>query len=584
MGNLRSRGVRDPDMGDSIFVSSALPPIRATTDSGNPKKFLEDGTDVMVLADDADDQQIDFESDPRTIRERITLVRSVRDFPLVYRTLQALGEGITGKVFKVVDVHQQERAMKRTYGYNRPDKPQVRELQGEIKLLRMLDHPNLLRFVEHFEDPPDSADVRLIIEMCKGGSLASASGKARLLASDYEDRLAYVVYQLLLAVKFIHDRGIAHRDIKLDNVMFVSSDPNSLFVQLIDFGLAAWRDKNVVRRSTTPSRRLKINSADDVVSVRRLKTFCGTLPYMSPEVLKQSYDYHGDLWSLGVLVFELITGGLPFQGESEQRLVKQIRKGRVDYSSPSWSRLSPSALELVQHLLVPRPHDRWSAASALRSPWFFHCKREIERTETDVETTLVEKGFQRYASYNPFRKLAMQVIAHFMEPPSVQLEMLHRCFMALDVNQDGVITEDELRDVFEVHHDRRGPPGLLLFEDLDFDGNGELTWTNFIAVGMEAAIGAMDDDDQRFSRAFDYLAQERHTLKVSRLVNLLGEKYSGDGIWKQMATKADRDADGYLDKTEFLSLLRVSEGDKDVFHDSSSPTFNDSVGIHESAP
>jgi calcium-dependent protein kinase len=471
----------------------------------------------------------------QSLREKLTLQRSAKEFVLAYHTKQALGEGITGRVMKVVDQHGMERAEKMSYGYDRANRAQIRELRTELSLLRALDHPTVVRLIEHYEDPPSA--VQFVIDLCKGGNLASASAKARLNKS--EGRIAYVVYQLFLAVKYIHDRGIAHRDIKEENVMFVSADTDSLYVQLIDFGLSSF--VGVQQTSEMPG------------TVRRLRTFCGTLPYMSPEVLQANYDLQADMWSMGVLVFELLTGSLPFHGNTDRALIKQIRKAKIDYTTAQWAKLSPSALELVQHLLVVPTTKRWSADLALRSAWFNECKGKLE--DTFVQENLQEKLQQSilsFAKYNRFRQMSMLVLAHFSPPLSSAVEQIQKSFMVLDVDYSGTLSIDEVALMME---DADGS----LFAKLDYDGLGELSWTNFLAMTMEAFVPI---DQTAWAKAFDYLSLERRHVKTSRLVDLLVRSPTRNGSDEEerqhvarCIEKCDMDHDGFIEKDEFLRLV-----------------------------
>jgi calcium-dependent protein kinase len=486
-----------------------------------------------------------------SLREKLTAPRTVKDFPLVYHTKQELGEGITGRVSKVVDNHGRDRAVKMSYGFPRSNKPQLRELHAELTFLRAVDHPNIVKLVEHYEDPPLS--VKIVIDICKGGNLASDSGKARL--DNSEPRTAYVVYQIFLAIKFIHDRGIAHRDIKEENVMFVSADPNSLHVQLIDFGLSG-----LVQQGNNLS-----------MPIHRLKTFCGTLPYMSPEVLAKDYDLQSDLWSMGVLIYELLTGALPFEGDTDRSIIKKIQKGKIDYSIMGSRHLSSSALELVQHLLVVPSSRRWTAAFALRSEWFKGCKSTTEEAEESVEARLVA-SILKFAGYNRIRQMMMIVSAHFSPPPVIIVEQLHKCFVALDLDYSGSLSVDELSAML----DRNGCGNSKhVFAQIDFDSANEVSWTNFLAMAFEAFVQI---DETGWTRAFDYLALGRHRVKILRLLDLLGCKTpgtnenDGDIVVGQENNKdedeprkgarecienADLDHDGYLTQDEFQNLLRA---------------------------
>ena len=465
-------------------------------------------------------------ADAETFRERVTSSISSKEFNLMYRRLQSLGEGMTGKVTKVVDRQTRERAMKMSYGYDGTQVSQITEMRREIAYLRTLDHPNISKIIDCFTD--NAWTVQLVMDMCKGGNLASPSGRSRL--ANKEENIAAVIFQVLLAVQFIHERGIVHRDIKEENIMFVSPDGKSLHIRLIDFGLS------------------KSVSASSFEEIKRLHTFCGTLPYMSPEVIQASYDMQSDLWSVGVLAFELLTGSLPFQGDTDRALIKKIRKARIDYSSERWTRLTPDALELVQHLLVIDPEKRWNASLALRSRWFQNCYKLVEGLDSELEVRLV-KSIRDFMSYSDLRQLLCMVAAHFMFPPDNPdtRESLRKAFMALDLDRDGRLDRDEFGYLLEKH----GAPEQIdtIFAMVDYESQGYITWTNFVGLCVEAILPM---DAKLLKATFDYLSHGSHHVSTE-YVNSLVPKHRR-AVVEETLKNADTDSNGYLEKVDFLRL------------------------------
>ena len=439
---------------------------------------------------------------------------------------------MTGRVTKIVDRHSRERVLKSSYGRDGTERSQIIELRTEIALLRTLDHPNIARLRDCFEN--GSSSVQFVMDMCKGGNLASVSGRNRI--GNKEANIAAVIYQVLLAVRFLHERGIVHRDIKEENVMFVSADPSSLHVCLIDFGLS----KSIDMAS--------INNNNNMDDIKRLHTFCGTLPYMSPEVIQASYDMQSDLWSVGVLAFELLTGKLPFSGDTDRALMKQIRKARVDYSSERWAKLSPDALDLVQHLLVINPAKRWDATLALKCPWFRMCCNHVEDLSPELEMKMVT-SIRDFMAYTDLRQLLSMVAAHYLFPPvnPVVRDSLRKAFMALDIDRDGKLSVDEFAYLLEKH-------GTIeqthtVFAMVDYDEQGFISWTNFIGMCLDAVV-PMDLDT--IGVAFDYLAHGRHHVPIDYVLSLVPKRrreYVADQL-----KAADKDCDGYLEKPEFLKV------------------------------
>jgi len=445
-----------------------------------------------------------------------------------------LGEGITGQVYMVVNKRGQEKAMK-TINLHRINKAQIKELRLEVALLKTLDHPNIVRLLEVFED---SHHAMLVMDLCNGGNLASKGARNRLRT---ERAVASVVYQLFLAVKYIHEKNIIHRDIKLENVMLVSDDVRSLHVQLIDFGLSSLQSST---SSWGPWNRRK----------RLLDTICGTTFYMAPEVLKGHYGEECDIWSLGVLTYLLVSGKPPFSGDNERAISRKIKSVAVEFSDPIWKRMTPHAQNLVENLLVKEPEKRWKADQALQSPWFDKYRQEISDNAdgATLEAEIVQ-SLTKFVEYGRMKRMAMLVIAHHSSVR--ELTKLKSTFVALDKDNSGSITLNELRNLL-AKYNMSDEEAAKVFEGVDVDDSGEIQLTEFLAATMEATCKI---DRERMADAFDHIAQGKEYITTSSLETLLG-KIDKNQL-KEMIASLDENHDGKISKDEFLAL--VDEKQKD---------------------
>lgn len=167
------------------------------------------------------------------------------------------------------------------------------ELRNEIDILRSLDHPHIVKSVETYEY---RRKIYLVLDLCEGGDLY-------VLDPYSESEAARIVGQLVGALAFIHRRGIVHRDLKYENVMFMHK-PNRkrLNIKLIDFGLSMKYGNN---------RNRKWDENGDAV----MTDFVGTMYTMAPEVIRGNYTYRCDLWSIGVMAYMLLSSQIPFCGK-----------------------------------------------------------------------------------------------------------------------------------------------------------------------------------------------------------------------------------------------------------------------------
>jgi serine/threonine protein kinase len=165
---------------------------------------------------------------------------------------------------------------------------QIAPLKNEVELLKLLDHPNIIRLFETYEFNDGTRNsIGVIMELCTGGDL-----HARMPYSEQE--AARITKQILLAVSYMHDRHVTHRDLKLENILFENGNPEAC-IKVIDFGLSK-----------------RYNSSNNILTER-----VGTLYSMSPETMKGIYTSQADLWSIGVIAYTLLSGGeKPFQAQT----------------------------------------------------------------------------------------------------------------------------------------------------------------------------------------------------------------------------------------------------------------------------
>ncbi|KAI0090643.1 hypothetical protein BDY19DRAFT_984342 [Irpex rosettiformis] len=221
-------------------------------------------------------------------------------------------------------------------------------LTREIHHHRQLHHPHITQL---FEVIATENNIWLVTELCSGGELFDYLAEKGRLSED-ETRLFFG--QLCLAVAYLHEKGIVHRDLKLENVLL----DERCRVKLGDFGFTREFERGVF-----------------------LETFCGTTGYASPEML-MSQKYLGpevDIWSLGVILYTLLTGTLPFDDDNEVIMRAKVIKG--EFEDPEW--LSDDARNLLKSILQSEPPKRLTIAQILAHPWFTAAQNaSIPKVET----------------------------------------------------------------------------------------------------------------------------------------------------------------------------------------------------------
>ncbi|KAK6348444.1 hypothetical protein TWF718_006238 [Orbilia javanica] len=228
----------------------------------------------------------------------------------------------------------------------------------EVEIMEQLKHPNIIHY-EEYKDMPRQLYIRM--EYVGFGDL---SDYVKSRGAMPEDLTRIVTQQVNNALVFIHGLNISHRDIKPDNILIKSEDP--LIVKLSDFGLA------------------KMIKEDQDFN----KTFCGTMLYLAPEVFptvvgvqnpvtrnikyhkeNRRYSHVCDMWSLGCVVYTLLTGDPPFTGATQEDIQQKICAGRWDVAKLSKCGISEVAIDLVKKFLITDPTKRLNEKEALRHPW-----------------------------------------------------------------------------------------------------------------------------------------------------------------------------------------------------------------------
>ncbi|XP_044756566.1 ribosomal protein S6 kinase 2 beta isoform X2 [Coccinella septempunctata] len=212
-------------------------------------------------------------------------------------------------------------------------------------LLRYGHHPGIVSLKTVFED---AGKVYMVLQLLRGGNLLDYMMKRRFLQ---EIEAAAILRYLVNAVAYLHENGVVHRDLKPTNILFANEDCTPESVTICDMGFA---------------KQLRAGNG-------LLMTPCYTANYVAPEVLKrQGYDAACDIWSLGVILFIMLSGRCPYStapNDSPQRILDRINTGKLDLQSGQWVFVSQEAKALVVEMLHISPQRRPNAAQIANHPW-----------------------------------------------------------------------------------------------------------------------------------------------------------------------------------------------------------------------
>ncbi len=302
-----------------------------------------------------------------------------------YRVVETLGSGALSTIYKAVqEPLGRTVALKALKTQIAPTSSFGEQLEREAKLLADLVHPNIVLLLESARTA--SGRPYVVLEYVDGPSLADVLAKTKKLS--VEAALA-VACGICGALEHVHDRGVVHRDVKPSNVLLARSG----VVKMIDFGIAqrprtASLSDAFGTEGITPSGRM---------APEQLKDAFGTPAYMSPEqILGDFVDGRSDLFSLGVVLYQMLSGSRPFEGKGGDAKASAQRIRR-DPAPDLKSRAPhvPRAVErIVMRLLEKAPNDRYPSASAVRERLLTALRAETrEEPSVIVKSLLAEAGF-----------------------------------------------------------------------------------------------------------------------------------------------------------------------------------------------
>jgi serine/threonine protein kinase len=433
------------------------------------------------------------------------------------KTYRKSGSGISTSSMITYGQKEMTYALKSIHLDRVKDDTYKEEMINEISILQKLDHPNIVKAMETFDF---RNRLYLVLQLCSGGDLYARDPYT-------EEQACKIISSIIDAVAYMHTKGIVHRDLKFENIMF--ANPSSNEVKIIDFGLSK-----------------------KYAHEEHLHDAVGTVYTMAPEVLRGDYDSKVDVWSCGVIVYMLLSSSLPFYGKTRQHVVRRIVAGKYSFKARRWRSISSDAKKFVVTLLEANAKKRPSAVEALRMPWI----RKTAGCGSAVDVTALDKvqaTIQTFAEYGTLKKLALLVIAY--KSTDEEVGFLRKVFGDFDSLHDGEIELDEFKQALKDYHYTEQELERM-FSALDIDKTGSIHYCEFLAATIEAH-GSIDE--QRIAEAFDRLdSDDTGYISLQDLKDFLGDNLS-EAYLKEILDEVDSDHDHQISYDEFLGLWDAKE-------------------------
>ena len=468
------------------------------------------------------------------------------DITQFYEVQKKIGEGAYGKIYKVKNKQSGDiRAMKQITKTKIQD---MNKFQTEIKILSMVDHPNIVRLFEVIED---DKYYNLLEELCTGGELLARAQKTQLK----EKEIARIFNQIMSAVAYCHGIGIVRRDLKLENILFSTEDPNSP-IKIIDFGFSVLLGKNNDKEKEKDNKDKESDGSDlKKFGYKRLKSKVGTLYYISPEIIKGNYDEKCDIWACGVILYILLAGYPPFSGNTDKEVYNLITNIKYDFEKDRWKNISKYAKELIKNMLTPAK-NRYSAKQVLASKWLeIKLKDNIDDKLSGI---LDYRQINKYKNFNKLKKAILTFIASRLS--SEESKQIRTIFYNIDEDKNGYISFEDFRkyvineyDIDDlVENEEELQKG---FQGVDIDHNNQIDYTEFLAANLDEQIYLKKEKLKEAFRIFDIndngAIKREDIIRVMKLENLPNKNEIADNIIEEN----DFDKDGKINFSDFVKIM-----------------------------
>ncbi|KAL7540677.1 hypothetical protein ACHAWF_006752 [Thalassiosira exigua] len=346
---------------------------------------------------------------------------------------------------------------------------------------------------------------------------------------------------MLCSVRYIHSKGIIHRDLKLENFLFTDTGADSE-LKMIDFGLSKHFKFGEVQHEAV-----------------------GTPYTVAPEVIRGSYDERCDVWAIGVITYLLLSGESPFGGCGGPEPLMQVRDNilRCNFvfePEDIWENVSHLAKEFIRHVLVTDPNLRPTAREVQKDPWLIEMADRSRKGDDSALNPSVVKALVNFKEYSDMRKLLCEVLSFTLIPD--QIQGLRKEFEKMDTDGSGEISLAALKTVL-LGNAAQGSLGGLAEEEVEDIFNAmrvsksetTIHWHEFIAAGLSHC----KVDERNLKLAFDRLDAD-HTgyITFENFMDLIGNGavHSEEALRAMWGEASMNSADAHITYEDFLLLMK----------------------------
>ena len=468
------------------------------------------------------------------IDKTVIIGKGEGDIKDTYEIGKKIGGGTYGVVFLSLKKRTDEKvAIKVMKKKKKNNKKLNNEIIQEIQMLRTLDHQNIINIFEFYEG---KYNFYIVTEYCQSGNLADKINKTNLIIS--ESQASVIIFQILSAINYCHQRNIIHRDLKPENIMLDNNTKSGYpYIKIIDFGTSKFREKEY---------------EDELI---------GSPYFMAPEVIEKKYDNKCDIWSIGVILYFIITKKKPFTGFSLEEIFSSIKNDEIDLKSNNLRNSSRELKDLITKLLKKKPEERLNANEALNHQWFINNKTKeklIELSSNEMNNLL--DNIKNYYADNLLQQTSLIYLVN-ANPNCENVKKASSLYIKIDKDNNGIIDLNEfvngLKNLYEEKGENIEEDFLIeCFNRIDSNNNGKIEYAEFI----RAAINKKEFLSEKMMKdAFDHFDIDKNgSISVNDICKVFGFNRNENNLkeFQKIIDECDIDKNGTVELNEFIIIMQ----------------------------
>ncbi|CAD8078153.1 unnamed protein product [Paramecium primaurelia] len=398
---------------------------------------------------------------------------------------------------------------------------QINEYLDYLQSLKKIDHPNIIKLFDFYHD---DKHIYLVEEYTDGGDLYQRLNTE--MHSQEKIHVAYVFQQVLSAINYLHSQDIIHKNITMSGV--VIAQKSNLLIKLI--GL------------------------DDLYNI--FQDFNSDISYRAPETFAENYQWNkvADIWSAGIILFELMYGTHPFKDQTKQLTIQNIKRNNIK-EDIDLNSINDDAFKLISDMINPDHKMRPNAKECLKYKFF----KTIRKSSMKITSALLRiKEFQRK---NELRLILLSLMIEYLMSKE-ERDKIAKTFQKIDINNDGKISKTEL---YQQYFENSGNENLArqevdrIFSQLDINKNQFLEFNEFLIASCNKTALFNEENLMNFFNKLD--RDHSKQISANELKVFFYNTKLSQSDWQQVIQLGEKkeEMNNKISYEEFISLLTENE-------------------------